>query len=167
MSDSRKQRDGQSELEAPQGLAEDLGALYAVEVPVPPEVDDAVVAMARERFVPRAHRPRWRLVLRWARVGAFAAAAAVIVVFLLPALFVRPMDKASREAPGLFRPPLREDIDRSGRVDILDAFILARHIKSARKPKGEWDMNGDGALDSTDVDMIARAAVSLERSSVQ
>jgi len=167
MSDSRKQRDGQSELEAPQGLAEDLAALYALDVPVPPEVDRAIVATARERFARKRHP---RLVLRWGTVGAFAAAAAVIVLFLLPALLVRPMDKASREAAETLEPDFREDredIDRNGRVDILDAFILARHIKSAGRPRDEWDMNGDGALDRTDVDMIARAAVSLERSSVQ
>lgn len=167
MSDSRKHTSGEPELEAPQGLAEDLAALYAADVPVPPQLDETIIAMARERFAPRHGRPR--LVLRWGTVGALAAAAAVIVLFLLPAL-QGAKDKASREAPEslghAFRQD-REDIDRNGRVDILDAFILARHIASAGGPKDEWDMNGDGALDRTDVDMIARAAVSLDRSSVQ
>ncbi len=167
MSDSRQHTSGEPELEAPQGLAEDLAALYAADVPVPPEVDETIIAMARERFVPRAQRPRRRLVLRWAPVGALAAAAAVIILFLFPALLMRPMPRASREAALAMKVSLREDIDGSGRVDILDAFLLARHIESAAGPRNDWDMNGDGTVDRTDVDMIARAAVSLERSSVQ
>ena len=55
------------------------------------------------------------------------------------------------------------DFDGDGRVDILDAFALARHLESAHKPKDKWDMNGDGIVDRADVDRIAMAAVSLKR----
>ena len=76
--------------------------------------------------------------------------------------------RQARRVPAIAaRVTAKEDIDQDGRVDILDAFALARHIESPRETVGEWDMNGDGTVDRADVDVIARAAVSLERSSVQ
>ena len=61
----------------------------------------------------------------------------------------------------LWSGPVREDIDRNGRVDILDAFALARQIEagSGRLPDG--DINGDGVVDAGDVDAIALKAVAL------
>ena len=55
------------------------------------------------------------------------------------------------------------DIDRNGRVDILDAFKLARHIESAGRTETEWDFNGDGLIDRSDVDVVANAAVRLDK----
>jgi len=156
-------KQGKAEPEEPKQLAEDLAALYAPDLPVPPDVDRAIIATARERF---ARRRRPRLVLRWAPVGALAAAAA-IVLFLVPTLLLKPRHQASRERAVTAKIAAKEDIDQDGRVDILDAFALARHIESSREFFGEWDMNGDGSVDDTDVEVIARAAVSLERSSVQ
>jgi hypothetical protein len=60
-----------------------------------------------------------------------------------------------------------KDIDRDGRVDILDAFMLARHIEFSTPPKDEWDINHDGAVDRADVDLIAMASVSLDRGVVR
>ena len=58
---------------------------------------------------------------------------------------------------------MREDFDRDGRVDILDAFALARRIEEGGESSRRWDLNEDGAVDRRDVDAIAMAAVSLER----
>jgi hypothetical protein len=55
------------------------------------------------------------------------------------------------------------DIDRSGRVDILDAFKLARQIKAGLQPSEKWDMNGDGQVNRKDVDLVAFAAVRLDK----
>ncbi len=55
------------------------------------------------------------------------------------------------------------DIDLNGRVDILDAFKLARHIESDARPDARWDINGDGLVNRTDVDNVARAAVRLDK----
>lgn len=142
------------ELDAPKELLDDLGALYRVELPVPPEVDRAIIAMARERLAPRR---RLRLSLRWAWAGAVAAAVLLAVWIAYP--------------PGRHeKAPLRsghyaakEDFDGSGRVDILDAFALAREIESGRSHSLKWDMNGDGFVDRGDVDAIAMAAVSLKK----
>ena len=58
---------------------------------------------------------------------------------------------------------LPADIDLNGRVDILDAFKLARHIKSGASLKPEYDFNADGIIDRKDVDSIAFAAVRLDK----
>jgi len=61
------------------------------------------------------------------------------------------------------RRPHRADIDRNGRVDIIDAFRLARHIESASPTKRKWDINGDGLVNRDDVDKVALAAVRLNK----
>jgi hypothetical protein len=55
------------------------------------------------------------------------------------------------------------DIDRNGKVDILDAFTLARHLEADRPTDAMWDFNGDGLIDRRDVDMVALAAVRLNK----
>jgi hypothetical protein len=54
----------------------------------------------------------------------------------------------------------REDVTGDGRVDILDAFALARRIERAdvRQP----DLNSDGRVDQRDVEALAARAVRLE-----
>ena len=54
----------------------------------------------------------------------------------------------------------REDVTGDGRVDILDAFALARQIQSdhAQQP----DLNSDGRVDQQDVEALAARAVKLE-----
>ena len=61
----------------------------------------------------------------------------------------------------------RHDLDGNGRVNILDAFVLARHVESAAVPRGQWDLNGDGLVDRNDVDLVAMAAVALNGRSYQ
>lgn len=56
---------------------------------------------------------------------------------------------------------LKRDIDRSGKVDILDAFAVARGIKSG-KPSLAWDVQGDGKVDQQDIDDIAAIAVRVK-----
>ncbi len=56
---------------------------------------------------------------------------------------------------------LKRDIDRSGKVDILDAFAVARGIKSG-KPSLAWDVKGDGKVDQQDIDDIAALAVRVK-----
>ncbi len=64
-----------------------------------------------------------------------------------------------------YRPPVvvaRADFDHSGRVDILDAFKLAKRIESTEKLDTNLDMNGDGHINSNDVDCVAYTAVRLD-----
>jgi hypothetical protein len=48
-------------------------------------------------------------------------------------------------------------------VDILDAFKLARYVESAERTEKKWDINGDGLVNSNDVDLVASAAVRLDK----
>ena len=143
--------------QAPPRLADDLSALYARDVPVPPLVDERVLAAAARRF---AHRRRVRRTVRWLEVGAAAAAVVAIGMWLID----RPAPREPSAPPAVAaRASAREDIDASGRVDILDAFALARRIEAHDAQNADWDINGDGAIDAADVDSIARAAVKIDR----
>ena len=57
----------------------------------------------------------------------------------------------------------KQDLDRSGRVDILDAFFLARHIEKQLELQNQWDVTGDGTIDQKDVDAIASTAVRVRK----
>ena len=52
-------------------------------------------------------------------------------------------------------------MDAFGRVDIVDAFLLAKRVERAAASDLRFDLNGDGAVDRGDVDHVARAAVRL------
>jgi len=136
---------------------EDLRNLFEPAGSVPPEVDRAILAQAPHRLA----RPR-RIILplRWA--GGIAAAAAVITlgVFLYygarsdnhPSSIIHHQSAAAER---------RADLDGNGRVDILDAFQLARHVESREPVDAGWDLTGDGRVDREDVDAVAFAAVRL------
>ncbi len=135
-------------------LARDLAALASQRIEVPSDVDDAVLAAARSALSER--RRTGGNARRWAQWTA-AAAGLGLVVWIGSLLSTRPVGlrEASRQvasAPG--------DLDRSGRVDILDAFVLARQLESGIAPTA-GDFNGDGRIDRADVDAIAMAAVRL------
>ena len=142
MNDQTKQDADTPQLDLPQQLAADLRALHGTRVLVPREVDEAVMAQARERLSRK--RRAW--------VGWSAASAAVAVIAI--AVGVSVFTGASFA---------REDVDRNGQVDILDAFALARQLESPAGPSAAWDMTGDGVVDKKDVAHIACAAVKLDK----
>jgi hypothetical protein len=117
----------------------------AVDQPVGiPVALDATMLLAAARH---AARRRW-----WRRGIGFAAMAAVVLVTLglvVPTVIQRM--KADRPQAWL---PM--DLDRNARVDILDAYQLARQL-----PNGQ-DLTGDGKVDQADVDAIAKVAVDLK-----
>ena len=55
------------------------------------------------------------------------------------------------------------DVDGNGRIDILDAYRLARHVEAAGSLDMRWDQNHDGAVNAADVDLVASAAVRLDK----
>jgi hypothetical protein len=106
---------------------------------VSPAVEAAVLAAARARLAERPPRPRRRL--PWL---APLVAAAAVVLWLLRA-----------PASG------RADLDGNGRVDVLDAFRLARELGSAEAdPRADFD--GDGGVDERDVEHVLALAVRLD-----
>jgi hypothetical protein len=130
----------------------DLRALLAPPGAVPPEVDRAILEQAHRRLA----RPRRRIIrLRWA--AGIAAAAAVIAIGT--ALYFG--TTGHNHQSSIINHQSAADIDNNGRVDILDAFRLARHIEAGDQPERNWDLNGDGRVDRADVDAVAFAAVRL------
>ena len=160
MSDKTGQFDENYDSQAFANLAEDLKGLFESGSSVPGEVDRAVLDMARRRLT---RRPRRRLWPRWA---AGAAAAVIFFAVLLQTDFSPVSDRASKSVAPLSdvaAASLPRDIDLNGRVDILDAFKLARHVESAKAVEAKWDFNGDGLVNSKDVENIAFVAVRLDK----
>lgn len=138
--------------DAPPRLRAELEGLYVPTPRASTEVDRRIEMAARLHFG-QVHR-----LTRFRRLTPFAAAAAAI---MLAVLWMHPS----------FAPPAaplqlaagREDVDGNGRIDILDAFTLARHLRAAAALQPQWDITGDGLVDRADVDAIALAAVSLSK----
>jgi len=141
--------DGQEEaLQAPPKLVAGLVRLPRERLFIPRTIDEAVLREAR-RHLSKPERPKFP----WRRlVPRFAAAA---LVLLLAYVFAR---HGSDSRPPVFA---REDLNHDGRIDILDAFALARQLKSGPPPGRGQDINGDGVVDERDVETIASQAVRL------
>jgi hypothetical protein len=141
----------------PEKLAADLRERCRLPRPVPSEVDDAVLAMARQRL----GRPRFiPLAIRWVTMAAAAAAVFMAVTLSWQGLTVRSRPEPQRALASALA---SADVDSNGRVDILDAFALARHLEAGEHAGPQWDVTGDGAVNRDDVDRIAFAAVDLRR----
>ena len=130
-------------------------ALVEAECPgvsVPSGIDRQILEAAHRSYAARRRR---RVILQ--RIGAGLAAAAVIAVAVrLFAPGMRSKAPAPAQRPQL---AVAADINRDGRVDILDAFVVARHIARHEPLDPAWDINGDGVVDQKDVDLIAHLAV--------
>lgn len=139
--------------EEPESLKRDLKALYQGSVPLPQPLNAAMRAMIKEHF-----RGETRRILRASYLIPLAAAASILIVTLVSLHLHTRIDK-----PSVVHQALRkEDVDRNGVVDILDAFALAREIESLKGFDATRDMNGDGQVDEKDVEAVAYAAVSME-----
>ncbi len=145
------------ELKVSPKLSEDLNTLFKPQFSVPPEVDRAIIDKANQRLVRRHWRDR---IFHHISIWRIAAAAAVII-------FAFSLNLTQKPGPSTSRTVLVKaqvvDIDRNGRVDILDAFKLARHVELSERTEKEWDINGDGLVDRNDVDLVALSAVRLDK----
>ena len=137
------------EPQAPAKLVAALKEPLSRRVFVPPVVDEAVLGAARRQFA-RPQRPGSGPFRFWFLWPALVTAC-FILVGLLQFQF-RPKPQFARE-----------DLNHDGRVDILDAFQLARELQAGRKPAPGMDLNGDGVVDQRDVETIAVHAVSLKK----
>ncbi|MDB5171934.1 MAG: hypothetical protein JWN51_707 [Phycisphaerales bacterium] len=134
----------------PTRLRDDLLRLHAPAVPVPPRIDAAILSRAKADY---ARRLRWRPVVRWTAVAASIAAIVAITFTLRFMLHHPPSPQLARFAPG--------DVDGNGRVDILDAYLLAKRMAAGAKTDPAWDVNGDGVVNQKDVEWIANRAVRI------
>ncbi|MEZ0267216.1 MAG: dockerin type I repeat-containing protein [Phycisphaerae bacterium] len=137
--------------ELPPEMAGGLRELFGRAPAVPASLDRTILDAARGRF---AARRRNRMMIRWATGLATAAAACVAIALML--------NPGRHQPPLAQKPPLKGDLDASGKVDMVDALLLARRIASADRPDPAWDVNGDGKVDAADADAVARSAVALQ-----
>jgi len=140
--------DPAEESELPAALVEALGGLHRGPA-VPGEIDRAILAEAKAGYL---RRRRFWLAARAA--GATAAAAAIVIAV------VAVRERRERAAAPVAAVVMPGDLDRSGRVDILDAFLLARRVRDGSSTNGD-DVTGDGVVDQRDVDRVAGLAVSV------
>jgi predicted anti-sigma-YlaC factor YlaD len=136
-------------------LASMLAGVTSSRTPEIPEGRDRSIRDALRSETGRAGR-RGRLV----RLLSGAAAAALLLAAGLWAL--GPFDAAPRPSDREERQLL--DVDEDGRVDVIDAYLVARRLHRGETPPASWDVDGDGEVDDADVEAIAQAAVSLGRS---
>jgi hypothetical protein len=151
--------------EMPGELSRRVRAAYRAQAAMPnPAAAAELWAAARRR---RAMRRAGAMA---AVGGPLAAAAAVaMVVWAGPWGSTRGGAPAQRSAPLAAMPDaasaagvLPGDIDGSGRIDMLDALQLALAVQRGGAGR---DVNGDGVVDSRDVESLAAAAVSLDQES--
>jgi hypothetical protein len=95
--------------------------------------------------------PAWCRFMPWA-----AAAAAILLLAAIPQFFKQPATGPARDSAFA-----RGDLNHDGRVDILDAFALARQLKQGETRNLQLDVNGDGVVDERDVATLAARAVKL------
>ena len=139
------------DLDAPTALARDLRRLYSPDIAVPAVRDEAVLSGAR---LPLARQRRPRRVLGWSVAATILLAALIWTVWL--------QNRGRTPERASFTAVLREDMDRNGRIDILDAFWLARHLRTGASLDPGWDVNRDGRVNEQDVNWLARRAVKLD-----
>lgn len=153
-----------------------LGSRYGSSPAVSASVDEEILRLAKSHLPQKESGGsvgRWN-VLFWVRAAAassmVAAGLGSVMVLNQYALQEDGSAVADRSgAPGMRAPDLvvrneprsAEDFDRSGRVDILDAFAVARMIRDGRNLDLRSDVNSDGRVDLEDVDLIANKAVAL------
>lgn len=124
---------------------------------------DAVVQ--REAVTHFSKTPEKPVLWRIGRIAAALAAAAMVgVVVWINSSTDHMADESPRmtsnETPA--RQPHPGDINRDGRLDILDAYLLQRRIETAGKIEAQWDLTRDGQVDQRDVQAIAAQSVTLD-----
>jgi len=152
-----------AELDFLERLARDqLAAVGAFEAPA--ELEDEMEALAIGHAVRvRAARAAQAAAggrRRLTRAAPWAAAAAVVLIAAAGALWRGGLGSSAPAAEAPAWIGRADDVNRDGRVDVLDAFALARAVDAGDR-RSEWDVNRDGAVDKGDVDAVALAAVAL------
>jgi len=152
----------------PDIIIDGLRELDRVPFDVSAEQHNDILKNARQHLKP-VNRPRpvrrWRYIVA---VTGSVCAALLIFVVTRPTSIEQPVQQASaipRQADMASKTPFRnpKDIDADGKVDILDAYAMARRLQSNDfdGSLSEWDFNSDGQLDEEDIQMVAFEAVML------
>lgn len=151
LSQAKNPADSSNPEELPTKLREDLAAAIRSQFDVPSELDAAILKRAREQLgTPRS------------RVFPIKRVAAAAAVLFIGAYLLRQSWTGSNSTEHENIQALREDFDRSGRVDILDAYLLAKTIELQESVPADWDISGDGLVNQEDVDSVAGLSVLLQ-----
>lgn len=144
-------------LECPEKLTARLRELAEPKIFVPPTLDESILKAAQTHL---EHRRRDKRGFDWTVFFRLVTAAAVAAV-----LIVASIKWAQRGGEGRNRPHTLAitDVNGDGRVDILDAFALARRLKGGAALDGRLDLNHDGRVDEQDVRALAAEAVRLDK----
>lgn len=134
------------------GLEVALRALHRPPFAVPPEIDARVLADARRVLGHPAHRFSIR--------PSLLAAAALLALTAAVPIYLWTRNRTV--SPPVSRAALAGDLDADGRVDIVDAMVLAAGIARHDTGPAVRDINGDGVIDGSDVDALALLAVRLD-----
>ena len=134
----------------PPELRRHLRSLDERPVALRPDADAAI----RDQIRAHIGRSRWHRVWRWP--AGIAAAAAVVLAVVLIKSHQTPPDPGAQAAAAI-----ENDFDGNGRVDVLDAFLVARHLETRVPLPAKFDVNRDGVVDHLDADRLASLAVSL------
>jgi Dockerin type I domain len=181
---SHPEQDDSTEDLLPEAFRSFLNNRYGTVPQVPSSVDEQILRNAREQFAPKTggSEGHWRS-RSWffAAAGTSVAAAGLLVTGWMTSQFgnhpessplVADMSPGGgggggegliRERPSAMMAAVSDpqDVDLNGRVNILDAFALARSLQNGTAGNGRNDLNQDGRIDDEDVDLIAMRAVAL------
>jgi hypothetical protein len=128
-------------------FAEALRRLDEAPIETPADVDEAIHTSIAAHFA--SHRRKSK---RWffAAGGALAAVLGISVVL-----------RSSWNTAPVPQVQIAGDLDANGRVNILDAYLLARELNRGGSAVASADVSGDGRVDAADVQAIASVAVSI------
>lgn len=140
--------ENEAALQAPARLVDALKRLHEPQLFIPATLDETILRAARQRLG-KTHRPLpWLRFLPWLA----ATATAIVLVIAIPRFAAKPGNSFAKE-----------DLNRDGKVDILDAFALATKLKAGTITNSQFDLNSDGVVDDRDVAVLAAQAVSLRK----
>lgn len=132
---------------------------------IPEAVDQAILSDIRSR-ADEIQRQR-KVVFLFPR-RTWAAAVGVLALFIISwNLFLQSEDPTP--------PPMTarletldssRDVDGSGSVDIIDAYMMARRVKEGGGLSMEWDFDHSGTIDKKDIQSLAMTAVALNSGDV-
>lgn len=137
---------------------------------------DAADVLKRQKIQPARSTPLWSRG-SWLGISTAVMASALLIAIVLPRgadplngpanSSVQLADTSAGVDSQQSQIPMRsgKDVDGNGRVNILDAFALARTVEgdqtNVRFELAELDQNGDGVVNSDDVNSIAMSVVML------